>query len=241
MAGTYPDSQIPRARSARQQFWLDHLRAWQAQGTSLRAYAAANGAVVEFAVPGPSQAQASGVAERARGNRPGVRAGARRGAGAGVSSASAQRRRRRGPRAHRARDVRRGARMREPAAMIRPAHHGIEVWLCVEPVDFRKQITGLATLVQDQLSKDPFSSQLFVFTNRRRKPVPDPVLGAVRLRAVAQAPGAGALRVAAPRRRRGEPERRAAQLPARWIRPVADGSAPASSLRLDVLSRHQRL
>ena len=43
MAGTYPDSQVPRARSARQQFWLHHLRAWQAQGTSLRAYAAANG------------------------------------------------------------------------------------------------------------------------------------------------------------------------------------------------------
>ena len=43
MAGTYPDSQIPRARSARQQFCLDHLRAWQAQGTSLRAYAGANG------------------------------------------------------------------------------------------------------------------------------------------------------------------------------------------------------
>jgi len=40
MAGTYPDSQVPRARSARGQFWLDHLRAWQAQGTSLRAYAA---------------------------------------------------------------------------------------------------------------------------------------------------------------------------------------------------------
>ena len=52
--------------------------------------------------------------------------------------------------------------------MIRPAHHGIEVWLCVEPVDFRKQSTGLATLVQDRLSMDPFSSQLFVFTNRRR-------------------------------------------------------------------------
>jgi len=43
MAGTYPDSQVPRARSARQQFWLEHLRAWQAQGTSLRAYATANG------------------------------------------------------------------------------------------------------------------------------------------------------------------------------------------------------
>ena len=43
MAGTYRDSQVPRARSARRQFWLDHLRAWRAQGTSLRAYAAANG------------------------------------------------------------------------------------------------------------------------------------------------------------------------------------------------------
>ena len=33
--------------------------------------------------------------------------------------------------------------------MIRPARQGIEVWLCVEPVDFRKQITGLATRVQE--------------------------------------------------------------------------------------------
>ena len=38
--------------------------------------------------------------------------------------------------------------------MIRPANEGIEVWLCVEPVDFRKQITGLATLVQDTLAMD---------------------------------------------------------------------------------------
>ena len=52
--------------------------------------------------------------------------------------------------------------------MSRPAHHGVEIWLCVEPVDFRKQITGLATLVQDTLSMDPFSAQLFVLTNRRR-------------------------------------------------------------------------
>ena len=56
--------------------------------------------------------------------------------------------------------------MREPSATIRLAHHGIEVWLCVEPVEFRKQITGL--VVQDQLSMDPFSAQLFAFTNRRR-------------------------------------------------------------------------
>lgn len=52
--------------------------------------------------------------------------------------------------------------------MIRPANDGIEVLLCVEPVDFRKQINGLATLVQDVLSLDPFSTQLFAFTNRRR-------------------------------------------------------------------------
>ena len=52
--------------------------------------------------------------------------------------------------------------------MIRPPQQGIEVWLCVEPVDFRKQITGLATLVQDTLAMDPFSAQLFAFTNRRR-------------------------------------------------------------------------
>lgn len=42
------------------------------------------------------------------------------------------------------------------------------MFLCVEPVDFRKQINGLATLVQDALSMNPFSAQLFVFTNRRR-------------------------------------------------------------------------
>ncbi len=58
--------------------------------------------------------------------------------------------------------------MRQRIAMIRPANDGIEVYLCVEPVDFRKQINGLATLVQDALALDAFSEQLFVFTNRRR-------------------------------------------------------------------------
>ena len=43
MAETYPDSQISRARSVRQRFWLNHLRVAQAQDTSLRAFAAANG------------------------------------------------------------------------------------------------------------------------------------------------------------------------------------------------------
>ena len=52
--------------------------------------------------------------------------------------------------------------------MIRPPDDGVEVYLCVEPVDFRRQITGLATLVQDRLEMDPFSAKLFVFANRRR-------------------------------------------------------------------------
>lgn len=52
--------------------------------------------------------------------------------------------------------------------MIRPAGDELEVFVCVEPIDFRKQIPGLATLVQDILELNPFSSQLFVFTNRRR-------------------------------------------------------------------------
>ena len=52
--------------------------------------------------------------------------------------------------------------------MLRPAHPGVEVWLCVEPVDFGEQSTGLATRVRDRLSMDPFSAPLCVFTNRRR-------------------------------------------------------------------------
>lgn len=52
--------------------------------------------------------------------------------------------------------------------MIRPPNDGITVYVCVEPIDFRKQINGLSALVQDVLSLDPFSKHLFVFRNRRR-------------------------------------------------------------------------
>ncbi len=34
--------------------------------------------------------------------------------------------------------------------------------------DMRKQIDGLAALVEDVLEQDPFSNSLFVFCNRRR-------------------------------------------------------------------------
>ena len=41
-----------------------------------------------------------------------------------------------------------------------------KIWLYHQPIDFRKQIDGIAVLVADQLQKDPTSGQLFVFRNR---------------------------------------------------------------------------
>ena len=55
--------------------------------------------------------------------------------------------------------------------MIRPSESGAAVYVCTEPVDFRKQAAGLAALVQVQLELDPFAPALFVFTNRRRNAV----------------------------------------------------------------------
>lgn len=55
--------------------------------------------------------------------------------------------------------------------MIRPSNELPVVYVCTAPVDFRKQINGLAALVQEVLILDPFSEQLYVFTNRRRNRV----------------------------------------------------------------------
>lgn len=43
-----------------------------------------------------------------------------------------------------------------------------QVYLCVDPVDFRKSICGLSLVVEQELQLDPFGSVLFVFINRRR-------------------------------------------------------------------------
>ncbi|MGH8578673.1 MAG: IS66 family insertion sequence element accessory protein TnpB [Gammaproteobacteria bacterium] len=51
--------------------------------------------------------------------------------------------------------------------MLRPANAVANVYLCREPVDFRKGLHALAVLVEGQLKLDPFSSGLFVFRNRR--------------------------------------------------------------------------
>lgn len=42
------------------------------------------------------------------------------------------------------------------------------VYLCREPVDFRKQINGLSALVEQELALDPFGRALYGFTNRAR-------------------------------------------------------------------------
>ena len=52
--------------------------------------------------------------------------------------------------------------------MMRPSNDLPVVYLCRDPIDFRKGINGLAVLVEDSLSLDPFCEHLFVFCNRRR-------------------------------------------------------------------------
>jgi transposase len=55
--------------------------------------------------------------------------------------------------------------------MMRPPNTLSSVYLCVEPVDFRLQINGLAARVQEALLLDPLSAHLFGFTNRQRNRV----------------------------------------------------------------------
>lgn len=55
--------------------------------------------------------------------------------------------------------------------MMRPSDDLPEVYVCLQPVDFRKGINGLSILVEAELELDPFSERLFVFTNRKRDKV----------------------------------------------------------------------
>ena len=45
------------------------------------------------------------------------------------------------------------------------------VYLCREPVDFRKAINGLSAMVEHELGLSPFDSALYVFTNRQRNQI----------------------------------------------------------------------
>lgn len=44
---------------------------------------------------------------------------------------------------------------------------GVHVWLACGVTDMRKGFDGLTSLAQQQLGKDPFSGQLFIFRGRR--------------------------------------------------------------------------
>jgi transposase len=48
-----------------------------------------------------------------------------------------------------------------------PVPSGVRVWLATGRTDMRKGFDGLALLVQETLSRDPHSGQLFVFRGRR--------------------------------------------------------------------------
>lgn len=45
-----------------------------------------------------------------------------------------------------------------------PTFNGV-IWLYPQPIDFRKQIDGLVSLVADHLQLNPTSGQLFLFRN----------------------------------------------------------------------------
>ena len=49
---------------------------------------------------------------------------------------------------------------------LRPAQDTPAIYLYRQPIDFRKQVSGLAALVEQELGHDPFSGALYAFTNR---------------------------------------------------------------------------
>jgi transposase len=55
--------------------------------------------------------------------------------------------------------------------MMRPTDAKYTVYLCANPVDFRKGMGSLAVLVESQLQLDPFAEALFVFSNRTRNAI----------------------------------------------------------------------
>lgn len=54
---------------------------------------------------------------------------------------------------------------------MRPSSDLPEVFVCLEPIDFRKGINGLAVLVESVFGQNPFARTLFVFRNRQSNKV----------------------------------------------------------------------
>ena len=49
---------------------------------------------------------------------------------------------------------------------LRPSVDTPQIYLYRAPVDFRKQVNGLATLIEQELGHSPFTGALYAFTNR---------------------------------------------------------------------------
>ena len=57
-------------------------------------------------------------------------------------------------------------------AAVRPRlDEDVTINVCLDPGDFRKGINGLSVLIEASLKYDPFSRNLFCFTNKRRNQV----------------------------------------------------------------------
>jgi len=54
---------------------------------------------------------------------------------------------------------------------LRPAREMPQIFLYRLPIDFRKQVNGLALLVEQQLGHNPFSGALYAFTNRQHNKI----------------------------------------------------------------------
>ncbi|MBT6671057.1 MAG: IS66 family insertion sequence element accessory protein TnpB [Gammaproteobacteria bacterium] len=46
-----------------------------------------------------------------------------------------------------------------------------EIYLYRDPIDFRKQMNGLAAIIEQELGRNPFSGSLYLFSNRQRNKI----------------------------------------------------------------------
>ena len=60
---------------------------------------------------------------------------------------------------------------KRPSAVAPPTYGDLTIYLAQEAVDFRLGINGLLTMVEATLRFDPFSRNLFCFTNKRRNQI----------------------------------------------------------------------
>ena len=55
--------------------------------------------------------------------------------------------------------------------VMRPAVGLTQVFLCRQPIDFRKSHRGLCAIVECELDHDPFAGHLYAFTNKQRNKI----------------------------------------------------------------------